>query len=74
MTTLKTHTTSKGNKLKFQTTFLIEVPHVIVVDESCQLERTYIVGKEKELTNYEVIEITSVDQVINAWVNEELHF
>ena len=74
MTTLKKYTTTTGNKLVFSTTNLIDKEHVIVTDNSCQLERTYIIGTKRELSNYDIMLIESKEQVINAWVNEEIHF
>ena len=74
MKTLKKYTTSEGNNLVFSTTNLIKKEHIIVTDNSCQLERTYVIGTKRELSNYEVVLIESKSQVINAWINEEIHF
>lgn len=71
---LKKHTTSAGNELEFYQASHLPEQSVVVRDNSCQLERVYVVGRTQELNDYEMIEIKSVDQVIEAWTSESLHF
>jgi len=78
MKLLKKHTTSKGNKLEFHQ---FETTHIIVIDNSCQMERVYRLGDRRALCwddfgkrHSKRTEIRSFEQVINAWVNEEIHF
>jgi len=74
MKTLAKFTTSKGNEIE-----IYKINYgCIVSDKSCQLERTYILGKEAYL-NWEQLEngykkVKTISQVINAWKNEEIHF
>jgi hypothetical protein len=78
--TIKTHTTSKGNELEFYTISYCP-KSIFVLDKSCQLERRYIIGRnqllcwddyDKSIGDYTTI--VSFDQVIDAWVNEKIHF
>lgn len=78
MEILKTHTTSAGNQLEFGTSELAK-NSIIVFDKSCCMERIYTIGANQVLS-FEDYEkevptlIVSFEQVINAWVNEEIHF
>ena len=70
---LKTVKGKFGNVIKFYT--LDDTPNAVLVhDTSAQLERLYTVGATQELVNYEPTLITSVDQVVKAWSNGEIHF
>lgn len=72
------YTSSRGNKLIFSTGYLHkgDVKHVVVTDTSCALERCYYIGNISRKLNHEEspIEVTSIEQVIKAWTNEEVHF
>jgi hypothetical protein len=74
MRTLKKHTTSEGNELKFYTTDLLPARSVVVRDSSCQMERLYTVGRTQSLSFDEPELIKSVAQVIRAWTEEQIHF
>lgn len=74
MKLLKTATGKHNSKLKFYTSFLIESKHVIVIDDSCQMERTYYIGCIMELDNFEEMEIKSINQVITAWSTGKIWF
>ena len=78
MKTLAKFTTSQGNEIEIYTTSIIGDRGCVVLDRSCQLERTYWIGKEAHLT-WEQLEngyekIKSISQVIKAWKNEQIHF
>jgi hypothetical protein len=74
MKTLAKFTTSKGNEIE-----IYKIPKGCVVsDKSCQLERTYLIGKDAYL-NWEQLQngyekVRTISQVINAWKNEDIHF
>jgi len=73
--TIKRHTTSKGNELQFYKTDLLGPGAIVVLDKSCQKERTYIIGQKKELDFYSgPVLIENLKQVVEAWVNEKIHF
>jgi len=77
-TTLAKFTTSKGNKIEIYTTPILGKNSCIVFDESCLLERVYTIGKNAFL-NWEQFEkgyepVKNIQQVIDAWKNEEIHF
>ena len=74
MVTLKKYTTSKGNELEFCTFDHQPDNTMVVIDNSCQMQRAYTIGATQELSNFDEVLITDFNQVINAWTNEELHF
>ena len=84
MVIIKKHITSRGNKLEFATFNYPGYPEnsITVIDTSCQIERTYTIGSNEILSfeDYNVdnhkerTKITSFEQVISAWINEEIHF
>lgn len=47
---------------------------VIVRDNDCLKERTYVVGSVRELDDFEQVEIVSQEQVINAWATGKVWF
>jgi hypothetical protein len=79
--TIAEFTTSKGNEIEIYT--IVEnndspIKSCIVFDKSCLLERTYWIGKDAYL-NWEQLEngykpVKSIQQVVDAWRNEEIHF
>lgn len=71
---LKKHTTSEGNELEFYVTDLLPEKSIVVRDNSCQLERLYTVGKLGALSFDDKQTVKSIDDVVNAWINEEIHF
>ena len=71
---LKKHTTSEGNELEFYATDLLPEKSIVVRDNSCQLERLYTVGKLGALSFDDKQIVKSIDDVVNAWINEEIHF
>lgn len=78
MKTLAKFKTSQGNEIEIYTTSIIGEKGCVVFDKSCQLERTYWIGKDAYLT-WEQLEngyekIKSISQVIEAWKNEQIHF
>jgi len=79
MKILKRHTTSKGNELKFATFSHLSKETIIVIDSSCQMQRKYTIGRQGVLS-FEYYDtgiatmIKNFKQVINAWINEEIHF
>lgn len=78
MKTLAKFTTSQGNEIEIYTTSIIGEKGCVVFDKSCQLERIYWIGKDAYLSweqlyhGYE--KIKSINQVIEAWKNEQIHF
>lgn len=75
MKLLKKHTTSKGNKLEFYSV----TPNILVVhDASCLMERTYKIGMKGIISfdDYDTggTRVDGFNQVINSWVNEQIHF
>ena len=72
--TIKKHTTSKGNALEFYRTCLMTKDQIVVRDTSCQMERLYTIGQVQELSDFEQVEITSIKQVMDAWISESLWF
>lgn len=71
---LRKHKTSKGNELEFCTFDNLPKNTIVVIDNSCQIQRAYTIGATQELSNFDKVLITDFKQVINAWTNEELHF
>lgn len=78
MTLIKTHTTSRGNKLEF---YQLSEDTMLVIDNSCELVRIYELGTTGELcwddydkVRSEKTEIRSFNQVVKAWTNEQIHF
>lgn len=75
------HTTTKGNKLEFYTTDNLGKNFIVVRDNSCQMERVYKIG-ETGILSWEDLDlpvskrtlIKNNQQVINAWINEEINF
>ena len=74
MKILRKHKTSKGNELEFCTFDNLPKNTIVVIDNSCQMQRAYTIGSTQELNNFDKVLITDFKQVINAWTNEELHF
>ena len=79
MKLLKKHTTSKGNELEFFTDFShLNHDQMVVIDNSCQLQRTYTIGRKAILcfddydTGGQIVK--SFKQVIDCWINEKIHF
>ena len=75
MKLLKKHTTTKGNKLEFYSV----TPNIMFVhDTSCLMERTYKIGMKGFITfdDYDAggTKVENFNQVINSWVNEQIHF
>jgi len=71
-------TTSKGNEIEIYTTSIIGKNGCVVFDRTCLLERIYWIGKDAYL-NWEQFEngykpVKSIQQVVDAWKNEEIHF
>ena len=78
MKTIAKFTTSKGNEIEIYTTSIIGKNGCIVFDRSCLLERIYWIGKDAYL-NWEQFEngykpIKSIQQVVDAWKKEKIHF
>lgn len=78
MKTLAKFTTSKGNEIEVYTTDILGKDACIVFDKSCQLERVYRIGKDAYL-NWNQLEngyepVKKIQDVIDAWKNEEIHF
>lgn len=78
MKILKKHTTSKGNELEF---YQLDEYAMVVIDNSCVMSRVYELGytgilcwDDYDKPLEEITEIQSFYQVIDAWVNEEIHF
>ena len=78
MKLFKKHTTSKGNKLEF---YQLDEDTMLVIDNSCAMEMIYELGTTGDLcwgdydkVRSEKTEIRSFNQVVSAWVNEEIHF
>jgi len=78
MKTIAKFTTSKGNEIEIYTTSVIGKEGCVVFDRSCQIERTYFIGKDAYLSWYEFEngynKIESISQVVDAWKNEKIHF
>jgi len=77
-TTLAKFTTSRGNEIEIYTTNILAKKACVVFDRSCQIERTYRIGKNAFL-NWDQFEngyqpVKSIQDVIDAWKNEEIHF
>lgn len=74
--TIKKITTSAGNKIEFYATDLIAEDHVIVLDKSCQMERTYIMGLTilKDIESDTSCICESIEQVIEFWTKEQIWF
>jgi len=77
--TLSKFTTSKGNEIEIYTTLILDQSNsCMVFDRSCQLERRYTIGKPAYLSwdqhenGYE--NVTSFEDVIQAWKTEAIHF
>lgn len=78
ITIIAEFTTSRGNEIEIYTTSIIGKKGCVVFDKSCQLERIYWIGRDSYL-NWEQLEngykpIKSIQQVVDAWRNEEIHF
>ena len=78
MILLKKHTTSKGNNLEF---YQLDESTIVVIDNSCVMERVYDLGftgtlcwDDYDKPRSERTKTRSFEQVVNAWVNEEIHF
>ena len=81
MKTIKKHTTSQGNELEFCTFDFLGPETLVVRDLSCLKERAYTIGTQNILSfdDYDkelkdITMITSFEQVINAWIKEEINF
>jgi hypothetical protein len=78
MKTIAKFKTSKGNEIEIYTTSIIGKNGCVVFDRTCLLERIYWIGKDAYL-NWEQFEngykpVKSIQQVVDAWKNEEIHF
>ena len=76
--TIEEFTTSKGNEIEIYTTSIIGKDGCVVFDKSCQLERAYWIGRDAFLSwdefenGYQPIK--SIQSVVDAWKNENIHF
>ena len=71
---IKKATGAFGNRLEFYTGGHMHPDCITVADKDCQLERTYRIGATQTLDDFEMVEITSHQQVIDAWSNGKVHF
>jgi hypothetical protein len=76
--TIAKFTTSKGNEIEIYTTPAIGEKGCVVLDHSCQIEKVYWLGQDTYL-NWEQLEngyepLQSLQDVVDAWKNEEIHF
>lgn len=75
MKVLKSVKAKDGNNLEFRTFAHLPDDCIVVNDLDCAMERTYQIGKKGELEMAEdKVEITSFEQVIEAWESGAVYF
>lgn len=75
MKILKKYTTSEGNELEFCQFDHLGENVLVVIDNSCQIEKTYRLGNYYSFDyGKSTVKLTNFYQVFNAWINEKINF